>query len=153
MVAIQAPAPAIQAHAPAAGKRKRQRRRQPSIPPELRKETVQHVRAMARKYRTAFESDADLKNRVLRLERALLPPRPRRRGRPRDPETTRAIALYRRFRRKHPGERADEIWDRVCRELYSQYPGLDDLEQKNMRYDLLARVKSRSRCRRVQKSR
>ncbi|HYK60855.1 MAG TPA: hypothetical protein VEV85_15600, partial [Bryobacteraceae bacterium] len=80
------------------------------MPAQLRKEVVEHCRLIARKHRAAFQADAGLKARVLTLTRALLPPRPRRRGRPRNRETTRAILLYNQFRRQHPTQKPREIW-------------------------------------------
>lgn len=113
----------------------------------------QDLAQLARKHNHVFDSKPELKPIAVRLFRALLRPQPKPRGRPRDPETTRGSMLYSRFRRKHPEEKPREIWDRVCRELYPQYAGLGELEQKDMREDLGVRVKSRSRSRRVRKSR
>ena len=115
--------------------------RKPSIPRELRKEVVAHVRAIARRYRSAFAAEAGLKNRVLTLTCALLPPR-RRRGRPRNEETTRAILLYSRFRRQHPEEKPHQIWSRVCGALFPEYADLSEIEQQDMRHDLRERVSS-----------
>ena len=140
---------------PAAGNAapKRQRRRQRSIPRQLRQEAMQHAREMATKYGRFFHRDRTLKHRVVKLMAALLPPRPRRRGRPRDQETTRSILLYKRFRRKYPEERPCETWDRVCREMDPEYAILPDLERKDKREAFRERAKSRARSRRVRKSR
>src|SRR5215471_13015179 len=78
------------------------RRRAPSIPKALRKEVTEIAHALSRKYRRDFARDRKLKDRVLTLLSATLPPRPRRPGHPRNPETTRAIKLHARFRRQHP---------------------------------------------------
>src|SRR5215831_12318862 len=88
---------------------KRQRRREPSIPREIRTEVTQFARSL-KKYRGQFTPE--LKAKILRLLRVLLPPRPRR-GRPRDRVITRARALLRRFRRKYPQAKSRENWDRV----------------------------------------
>jgi hypothetical protein len=122
------------------------------MPAQLRKEVVEHCRSIARKYGVEFKADRDLKARVLRLEHALLPPRPKPRGRPANPETTRAIRLYNRFRRQHPREKPAETWDRVCRMLYSEYARLSKIEQQDICDGLRGRVKSRARSRRVRKS-
>jgi hypothetical protein len=52
------------------------RRRKPSIAKELRAD----IRGISRKYRDQLSADLELKARVLRLARALWPPRPRRRA-------------------------------------------------------------------------
>jgi hypothetical protein len=131
----------------------RHRRREPSIPKELRKEITQRARDIAKRYKDLFAADRYLKDRILRLEGALLPPRPRPRGRPRKPETTRAIVLYNRFRRQHPEKKPCEIWDHVCLVLYPEYPGLAAVERRDIRDALQARVKSRARSRRTRKLR
>jgi hypothetical protein len=84
-----------------------------SMSAQLRKEVVEHVRSIVRKHRAAFAADAGLKTRVLTLTRALLPPRPKPRGRPANPETTRAIVLCNRFRRQHPAEKPRDLGPRL----------------------------------------
>jgi hypothetical protein len=81
----------------------------------------------------------------LTLVAALLPPRPRRPGRPRKQETTRAILLYSRFRRKHPKEKPAETWSRVCSVMFPGYADLSEIEQKDMREGLRERVSWRRR--------
>jgi hypothetical protein len=124
------------------------KRRKPSRPRELRKEVVEHVRSIARKHRAAFKADRELKARVLRLTRALLPPRPRPRGRPRNPETTRALALYRKFRRESPDESLRKLWARVYPRVIDGWANMSDLEQRNARDELRERIVWRRRKRR-----
>jgi hypothetical protein len=132
---------------------KRRRPRTPSIPKTLRLELTQFVRSIGRKYGAEFKSDRQLKVLALRLMAALMPPRPRRRGRPRNPEITRAIMLHGRFRRLHPEEKPCALWDRVCRVVCFEYATLSKVEQDDIRDALRDRVKSRRRSRRVRKSR
>jgi hypothetical protein len=112
---------------------------------------LQHARAMARKYRDQFIADRELKDRVLRPERALLPPRPRRRGRPGDPRVTCAIRLCRKFQRQYPQESSREIWDRICVILIPGYAALSEMEKRTEREQLQQRVRWRLRKRRRRK--
>jgi hypothetical protein len=126
---------------PITAKLNRQKRREPAIPKEIREEVTSFTRGLAKKYRSQFTPE--LKDKILRLARALVPPKPRRRGRPRDPGITRARILFRRLRRKYPQERPREIWNRVCVELIPGYAALPEWELRTAREDLQARVKSR----------
>jgi hypothetical protein len=126
---------------PITAKLKRQRRREPAIPKEIREEVTTLAHGMARKYRSQFTPE--LKGKVLRLVRALLPPKPRRRGRPRDRTITSAMMLLGRFRRKYPQERPRDIWNRVCLELIPGYAALPEVDQRAAREDWQPRVKSR----------
>jgi hypothetical protein len=127
---------------------RRKRRRKPSIPKELRIEVTQHARMIAKQYRKLFVADRQLKDRVLRLLRALLPPRPRRRGRPRNQTTTRAIVLYRKFHRQYPKEQLRAIWRRVYPLVIPGYEEMPDLEQRTAREKLRERIAWRRRKRR-----
>jgi hypothetical protein len=127
------------------------KRRRPSIPKDLRIEVTQHARSIASKYRKLFVADRQLKDRVLRLLRALLPPRPRRRGRPRDQTTTRAIVLYRKLRRQSPENKPRAIWSRVYPLAIPGYEGMSELEQRTAREKLGERIAWRRRKRRPRK--
>jgi hypothetical protein len=134
---------------------KRQRRRGPAIPKEICGEVAQFAYGLARRYRNQFTPE--LKAKVLRLLRALLPPR-RKRGRPRDPMITRATMSEQRFRRKYPQESRYEIWNRVCLRLIPGYAAMSEFEQRAAREDLQAQVKwrfdlTRSRRKRQRKNR
>src|SRR5215471_12600101 len=119
---------------PATLKPQRQRRREP-IPREIRTEVTQFARSL-KKYRGQFTPE--LKAKILRLLRVLLPPRPRR-GRPRDGEISRAMTLLRRFRRKFPQAKSRENWDRVSLTLIPGYASMSKLAQDDAREDLQAR--------------
>jgi len=116
------------------------KRRKPSIPRALRKEATEHCRSIARAFGAEFKADRDLKSRVLRLARALLPPRPNPRGRPRNPTVTRAIALYRKFRRESPEESPRKLWARVYPRVIDGWANMSDLEQRNARDELRERI-------------
>jgi hypothetical protein len=105
------------------------------------------VRA-ARKHRDLFAGDRELKDRVLRLMRVWLPPRPRRRGRPANAEITRAVRLLRRFRREHPAENPQQHWARIDRLLLPDPDSMVPAEWEAARFDLRERVRWRLRKRR-----
>ena len=58
-------------------------------------------------------ADPKVEDRAAHLLRSLLPPKPRRRARPGIEYVTKAIALLKKCRRPHPGERAGQIWQRI----------------------------------------
>ena len=124
------------------------KRRKPAMPPELRKEVVAHCRSIGRKYGAAFKADRDLKARVLRLERALLPPRPRRRGRPKNPIVSRAIALYRRLRREFPEASPRQLWRQIYPRVIEGWATMSELERRGARDQLRERIAWRRRKRR-----
>jgi hypothetical protein len=132
-------------------KPKRRRRQQAAINVELRREASAFACAIGKKYSDQFSADPKLKYRTTRLILALLPPRARRRGRPRDPEITRALLLYSRFHREHPKEKPCQTWHRVCAALYCEYSSLPEIEQRDVRDSLRGRVKSRTRRKRGEK--
>jgi hypothetical protein len=129
------------------------RRRQPSIPKELRREVAQFVRMIGRRYRKQLAADPQLKVRLLRLAKALLPPRPRRRGRPPDPVVTGAILLHAKLHRQYPEEKPRAIWSRVYPLVIPNYAAKTDVEQRTAREDLYLRVTWRRRKRRPRKNR
>jgi hypothetical protein len=126
---------------------KRKRRREPSIPKQLRIEINQHAPMIASEYRELFAADRQLKDRVLRLLRALLPPRPRRRGRPRNQTITSAIVLRRKFRRQYPEDKPRAIWSRIYPLVIPGYADMPEVEQRTAREKLREQVAWRRRKR------
>jgi hypothetical protein len=118
-----------------------------AIPKELRAEVTRHIHAIARKYRHLFESDRELKTRVLTLTRALLPPRPRRRGRRGDPQTTRALKLRAKFRRQFLEDTPRQICQRVYIAVIPGYTNMAPMEQRLARQRLQERMTWRRRKR------
>src|SRR5215471_13825676 len=94
---------------------------------QLRKDVVEHCRSIAR---------------------ALLPPRPNPRGRPANPTVTRAITLYRKFRRESPDQSPRKLWARVYPKVIDGWANMSDLEQRNARDELRERIAWRRRKRR-----
>jgi hypothetical protein len=70
------------------------------LPSPLRHQLVAFASSLRREHRVLFVANPDLKKRVGSFLVALLPPKPRRRGRPGRPDVTKAIRLLRRFKRK-----------------------------------------------------
>jgi hypothetical protein len=128
------------------------RRRKQSIPNRLRAEITQHTRSIARRYRDLFQGDRHLKDRVGRLVRALLPPRPRGRGRPGDPTVTRAILIHRKLRRKFPEESPRALWNRVYPIVISGYADMSEVDQRTARGILRERIAWRRAKRHRQKN-
>ena len=126
---------------------KRRRRRKPAIPAAMRKEIARYARAIGKKYRTFFDRDHRLKQRIGRLTAALLPPRTRRPGRPYDPEISHVLKLYSRFRRQHPEARSAELWIMVAGKLYPEYSSLPTMVQQDICHGLRERARSRMRKR------
>jgi hypothetical protein len=130
--------------------RPRRRRRKESrspIPRKLRKKVAEFARDLSRQYASRFTADRDLRTRVGRLVKNLLPPKPRRRGRPGIQAVTDAIRLRRRFRRQYPRETAKEIWNRVYPLAIRGYNRMIAVDQESARYDLRERVSDRLRKR------
>jgi hypothetical protein len=125
----------------------RKRNPAPPIPAEVRKEITQAARLLNRNHHDLFIADPKLKDRVARLLRSLLPPKPRRRGRPGREDVTTAILLLVRFRRMHPTERPELLWRRVYPLAIPNYETMSDIEQLNARQQLRERVKWRRRGR------
>src|SRR5215831_17957595 len=124
------------------------KRPQAAIPKELRADVTQHARTIARKYPHLFAADRQLKDRVLRLMRATLPPRPRRRGRPGNQIVSRAVRLLRRFRRQHPEETPQQHWARVDRLVLPNPDSMMHADYEAAKFDLRRRVRWRMRKRR-----
>jgi hypothetical protein len=131
----------------------RRKRREPSIPKALRNEITQHARIIARKYRKLLATDRQLKDQLTRLFRALLPPRPRRRGRPRNPTITRAIVLRQQSRRQYPEDKPRAIWNRIYPLVIRGYADMPEVDQRTAREKLREQVSWRRRKRHPRKIR
>jgi hypothetical protein len=118
-----------------------------SLPQALRKEIAALARKLAKEYRTVFAEDPTLRKRAGQFLTALLPPKPRRRGRPGDPNVTKAIRLLRKFRRECPNEHGERIWRRIYPLAIPNYDSMTALEQGDARQQLRERVKWRQRAR------
>jgi hypothetical protein len=115
------------------------------IPGEVRKEIIRCARELNRSYRGRFISDQTLKDRAARLLRSLLPPKPRRRGRPGRPDVTQAIRLLELFKRHYPDEKPAEHWARLYPLVIQGYGGMNSVEQRDARERLRERVRWRQR--------
>src|SRR5215831_21073573 len=88
---------------------------------DLRKEIAAFARRLAKEHRGLFTSDPNLRKRAGQFLTALLPPKPRRRGRPGRKDVTNAIRLLRKFRRLYPDERGEKIWERIYPKVIPGY--------------------------------
>lgn len=116
------------------------------LPRPIRKELATLARKLARDHRALFTSDPIYRKRAGQFLTALLPPKPRRRGRPGRPEVTLAIRLMAKFRREFPSERAEEIWRRVYPVAIPNYATMTELEQSDARQELRERVRWRQQA-------
>jgi hypothetical protein len=126
-------------------KEKGRPRSTPPLPAAVRKEIARLALQLSRQHRALFMADPKLKDRAARLLRSLLPPKPRRRGRPGIDSVTTAIGLLRKFRRQFPGERWAKIWQRVYPEAIPDFAGMNPNEQEHARQVLRERVRWRLR--------
>jgi hypothetical protein len=116
-----------------------------ALPKHPRKDLATIARKLAREHRPLFTSDPNLRKRAGQFLTALLPPKPRRRGRPGLPSVTTAIQLLRKFRRQYPNDRGGKIWERIYPEAIPGYANMDQLKQGDARQELRERVRWRLR--------
>ena len=83
------------------------------VPSGLRKEIATFARKLKRDYHALFASDPNLRKRAGQILTALLPPKPKRRGRPGIQSVTIAIRLRRQLKRQFPIERPAKIWEPI----------------------------------------
>jgi hypothetical protein len=114
---------------------------------DLRKEIAQFARKLAKEHGGLFTSDPNLRKRAGQFLTALLPPKPRRRGRPGLPSVTTAIRLLRKFKRDKPKERAAKLWEKIYPQAIPGYGCMTELEQSDARQQLRERVRWRLRVR------
>jgi hypothetical protein len=118
-----------------------------ALPQALRKEIAAFARKLAKEHRAVFAEDPTRRKRAGQYLTALLPPKPRRRGRPGDPTVTKAIRLLRKFRRQCPNEHGERIWRRIYPLAIPNYASMTALEQGDARQQLRERVRWRLRTR------
>jgi hypothetical protein len=118
------------------------------IPSALRKEIATFARKLKRDYRVLFATNPLNRRRAGQFLTALLPPKPRRRGRPGRADVTTAIRLLRQFRRQHRNERPAGHWRRVYPQAIPDYGSMTAQQQADARQALRERVRWRLRIRR-----
>lgn len=107
----------------------------------MRKEIAALARKLNREHRPLFTSNALYRKRAGQFLTALLPPEPRRRGRPGRPDVTQAIRLFRIFKRQYPNERPAEHWARMYPMVIPGYREMNPVEQRDARERLRERVR------------
>jgi hypothetical protein len=118
------------------------------LPRAIRKELATLARKLNREHRALFAGNPNLRKRAGQFLIALLPPKPRRRGRPGIQSVTQAIRLIGKFRRQYRGERAEQIWSRVYPLAIPNYATMSELEQSEARQQLRERVRWRQKAKR-----
>jgi hypothetical protein len=118
------------------------------LPRDFRKEIATFARKLKRDYRALFASNPVYRKRAGQFLTALLPPKPRRRGRPGRADVTQAIRLLALFRRQYPDERPAEHWRRVYSHAIPNYASMSKVEQSDARQELRERVRWRQRTKR-----
>jgi hypothetical protein len=112
-----------------APKAKRQRRQAgPRIPATVRKEVSRCARQL-RKHGKLFFADDQLKNRVARVLRSMLPPK-RKRGRPGNPMLTKAILLLKKLQHEYQEQERKDLWQQVYRQVIPDYANLPREQQR-----------------------
>lgn len=96
--------------------RKPRRRSTAPLPAAVCKEITRFAKELIGQHGQLFTNDSQLKDLAARLLRSVLPPRPRRRGRPGIDSVTKAIALLGKLRKQYPAGAWPKIWQRI-------YPG------------------------------
>jgi hypothetical protein len=119
-----------------------------TLPRAIRKELATLGRKLARDHRALFASDPIYRKRAGQFLTALLPPKPRRRGRPGRADVTAAIGFLRQFRQQYAKERAAEHWKRVYPLAIPNYATLSEMEQWDAQQELRERVRWRQRAKR-----
>src|ERR1017187_8800850 len=105
------------------------------IPSALRKEIATFARKLKRDYRVLFATNPLNRRRAGQFLTALLPPKPRRRGRPGRADVTTAIRFLRQFRHQYPDERAAQHWQRVYPVAIPNYATMSGIEQSDARQE------------------
>lgn len=112
-------------------------------------ESVHEVSALARKLKrhhpALFASDPLYRKRAGQFVTALLPPKPRRRGRPARADVTEAIRLLKRFRRDFPNVRPAQHWARMYPAVIPSYGNMSRVQQRDAEQRLRERVRWRRR--------
>jgi hypothetical protein len=116
----------------------------PQLPRVIRKELATLARKLAREHRALLASDPIYRKRAGQFLTALLPPKPRRRGRPGRADVSAAIRLRSRFRRQYPNERWVQIWERMYPLVIPNYATMSEMEQSDARQQLRERVRWRA---------
>jgi hypothetical protein len=136
---------------PTAAKEHRPRRSRrpsaPQLPFHVRKEIGAFARNLAREHRAVFASDPIYRKRAGQFLTALLPPKPRRRGRPGRQDVTQAIRLLNRSLRHYPDERPAEHWARMYAAVIPGYGDMNSVQRQDAEQRLRERVRWRRRAR------
>ena len=123
------------------------------LPEPMRAEVITFGAQLGESFASAFAANPRLKFRAARLIAAQLPPLPRPPGRPGYVQVTRAIALRKQLRAKHPQWSHRKVWRRIYRALIPNHRTLGKIERREaerqlrqtMHWRLTARRRRRKR--------
>src|SRR6516225_4961082 len=113
------------------------------LPLAIRRDIAAFAVKLRRDYRPVFGSNALYRKRAGHFLTALLPPKPRRRGRPGRPDVTRAIQLLKLYRRQYPYECPAHHWARMYPAVIPGYGDMNQVEQRDAEQRLRERVRWR----------
>jgi hypothetical protein len=122
------------------------------LPRDLGKDIARFALNLKRDHISLFASNPSLRKRVGQFLTALLPPKPKRRGRPGIPSVTRAIQLRKELHRQFRKEPWPKIWERIYPEVIPGYADLSDHEKKRAREVLRERVRWRLKIKKTRRS-
>jgi len=124
-----------------------------SLPESMRAEVITFGAHLGESFASVFASNPRMKFRVARLIAAQLPPLPRPPGRPGYAQVTRAIALRKQLRAKHPEWSHRKVWRRIYRAEIPNHGTLGKIErreaQRQLRQGLHWRLSARRRRRKL----
>jgi hypothetical protein len=120
----------------------------PAMPRELLKDIVRLGREIRKRHGTLFVANPNMKDRAARLLRSMLPPKPRRRGRPAIDSVTIASRLLRNLRKRYPNEKPAQTWARIYPLAVPHWETLSPADKQSAALQLRNRVRSRRNQRR-----
>jgi hypothetical protein len=124
------------------------RRKTSPIPRELLKDIVRLGSELRKRHGALFATDPKLRDRAARLFRSLLPPKPRRRGRPALDSVTIATRMLRSAKQLYSNEKPAQTWARIYPAAIPQWETLSPAEKQGAALQLRNRVRSRRNRRR-----
>ena len=118
------------------------------IPSPLESDICRIAAFLIAQHGDVFIRDRQLKHRLTAKLQSLLPPQPRRPGRPESASGTAAIRLRQEIKRRHPERPDKEIWREVYPETIPNYHGLRPPERRDAQDRLRQQVRWRLSARR-----
>jgi hypothetical protein len=124
-----------------------------SLPESMRAEIITFGAHLGESFASLFAASPRMKFRVARLIAAQLPPLPRPPGRAGCVQVSKAIALRKRLRAKHPQWSYRKVWRRIYRTLIANHRDLGEIERREAERQLRQKVHWRLSARRRRRRR